>query len=512
MFITSPPSCGKETLNCVWGEPVSHQPCWVARHNPVCGNVLRYDRVARDNSSCVDSDSGEYDRTTCQPHVVLDDYVAFRLGVTWDAASCFVERRERVGSNPIGAMFPPQEDCDATCNGAIVSYGQTSAFSPRANDGATVASLPHLRKRAVLNGLNPTSQSCQYFASCSTERSPIDHAKALAQVKCCCNALVLPWADASLYGAWLLDEVNPRYRVEVLLSTFNGQEYVADLVRSILRAPAECELQIRIRDDGSTDETLEVLRDLINDTRIVVEEGENLGPTRSFFSLLDSSSPHADFVAFADQDDIWLPGKVDQAVRLLAEKTQATPALYCSRATVVSATLCPIGMTRLPRQPPSVRNALVENIATGFTTVLNAAARDALVRHGWPQVQISHDRWCYLVVAALGTVYYDPRSFALYRQHVQNAIGVDPSPWRAMVRRIRRVVRGSNFPLYSAQAREFERLYAASLADEALRDVRRLAHATDFRSRVAFAVAPGRYRQRLLDEALLRLGAMTGAL
>ena len=303
--------------------------------------------------------------------------------------------------------------------------------------------------------------------------------------------------------------------IEVLLSTYNGEQYVAALLESVLAQECEGSLTVRVRDDGSQDRTLDIVRG-VEDPRILVDAGPNLGATGSFFRLLESSSKRADYVAFADQDDVWLPGKLAAAVERHRERAAAGPALYCGRATITDAHLQPLGETRLPELGPSTQNALVENIATGCTSVLDAKARDLLVRHGWPRVPISHDRWCYLVLATLGTVLYDERSFILYRQHGANTIGVDVNRAVALFHRVRRAATdvrsslGSSAGRYRSQAREFLRLYGAAMSAGARHDVERFASLDSVQSRLGYAVTSGRQRQRLLDDVALRLGVVAG--
>ena len=99
-----------------------------------------------------------------------------------------------------------------------------------------------------------------------------------------------------------------------------------------------------MRDDGSTDGTIEILRS----RGLEAERGEHLGFVRSFAALLARSD--ADYVAFCDQDDVWLPDKVSRAVARL--EGISGPALYCGRLAVVDERLEPAPAPAPPDPQP----------------------------------------------------------------------------------------------------------------------------------------------------------------
>src|SRR6185436_20916115 len=106
-------------------------------------------------------------------------------------------------------------------------------------------------------------------------------------------------------------------RVQVLLSTYNGQTHLAEQLATVLGQDHK-ELDILIRDDGSTDRTREVLTNFSRDPRVSIILGDNLGVVGSFFDLISRSSSEADFIALCDQDDVWLPDKISRALQFLS--------------------------------------------------------------------------------------------------------------------------------------------------------------------------------------------------
>ncbi len=209
-------------------------------------------------------------------------------------------------------------------------------------------------------------------------------------------------------------------RVIVLMSTYQGARFVREQLQSIL-SQLTPQGRVIVRDDGSSDRTADEVAAL-DDPRVTLTVGTNLGFGQSFLTLLAQAPPDADMVMFSDQDDVWLPDKIERAWRHLAP-LGATPGLYGSSQMLVDAELRPLHATPPWPRGPSLANALTENIITGCTAALNRPAVDLLQRAGVPGGVHFHDWWLYLVVSAFGTVVYDNQPALLYRQHGGNVIG-----------------------------------------------------------------------------------------
>ena len=123
-------------------------------------------------------------------------------------------------------------------------------------------------------------------------------------------------------------------KVVVLLSSYNGAKYLAEQIELIL-AQTWTDLTLVIRDDGSNDFSWQVLQAWRNHPRVRISRGANIGVTASFLTLLRQCGGDVDFVGFADQDDVWLPDKVERAVVTLRQQPQTMPALYCARSVIV---------------------------------------------------------------------------------------------------------------------------------------------------------------------------------
>ena len=103
-------------------------------------------------------------------------------------------------------------------------------------------------------------------------------------------------------------------KIQVLMSTYNGEKYLKEQIESILNQE-KVEVNILIRDDGSCDKTLKIIKELSKNPKISYYEGKNIGPAKSFMDLVNKSGDKFNYYAFADQDDIWMPNKTKRFSR-----------------------------------------------------------------------------------------------------------------------------------------------------------------------------------------------------
>lgn len=219
-------------------------------------------------------------------------------------------------------------------------------------------------------------------------------------------------------------------RVVILLSTYNGAAFLPEQLESFV-AQTLPGWVLYWRDDGSTDNTIEILRDFAagaGQGRCLEAEnsGEHLGVCGSFLSLL-RTAPEAEAVAFSDQDDVWLPGKLDRALTAL-DGAGTRPVLYCARQYLVDKTLHGVKLSPPLGRAPEFPACLTQNVATGNTVVLNAAAAACVAAAGCPRDTI-HDWWSFIVVSACdGKLIFDDQPQVLYRLHGRNLIGRKKQP------------------------------------------------------------------------------------
>lgn len=126
--------------------------------------------------------------------------------------------------------------------------------------------------------------------------------------------------------------MNEQYKLAVLLSTYNGEQYINQQLQSILNQTIKRHVTIIVRDDGSTDKTIDIIKKIQKDhNNIILLTGKNIGLVQSFFLLLNYGiKKKYDYLAFSDQDDYWLPDKLARAVNLLNKENSNLPLLYGS--------------------------------------------------------------------------------------------------------------------------------------------------------------------------------------
>ncbi len=231
--------------------------------------------------------------------------------------------------------------------------------------------------------------------------------------------------------------------IAILMCTYNGGLYIADQLDSIASQTHQ-HWKLYVSDDGSTDNTREILTQYQHrwgNSKIEIRRGPCKGSAANFLSLGCDNSIDADLFAFCDQDDVWLPDKLNAAVVYLSQHDNTKPHLYGGRTTAVDESLNIIGVSPLFAYPCGFRNALVQSFAGGNTMVFNLAAKQLLHLAKITEVPI-HDWWTYLLVSgAGGHVYLDPNSYVLYRQHAHSLIGANISTI-ARLKRILSVWRG----------------------------------------------------------------------
>lgn len=206
----------------------------------------------------------------------------------------------------------------------------------------------------------------------------------------------------------------------VLMSMYNGKKYVVDQIRSIAAQETNCRIRILVRDDGSSDGCAELVEETAkeNNLDIQVIRGENLGPTRSFMWLINHC-PDADYYAFSDQDDIWLPGKAEKAINSL--KSDA-PAMWISNYNVVDSKLTQISECPIDNPADDPAKILFYNNVPGCVMVFNRELLAVMQSLNLPDFRM-HDILALDIAALYGNICFEPQAYLLYRQHENNVIG-----------------------------------------------------------------------------------------
>ena len=213
-------------------------------------------------------------------------------------------------------------------------------------------------------------------------------------------------------------------KVNILLSTYNGEKYLEAQLKSIF-SQTYSNFVLYIRDDGSSDMTNQVLykfmashADYKEKTVIISNPSqENLGYMGAFWHLLDHCSD-ADYYAFCDQDDIWFPEKIERGISFLEREKKESPLLYFSNYTYCDENLQPIHSAPSIKLPITFQDVLFYTPAFGFSIIINNKLRQIALQTT-NRLHIPHDGWVQKIAAAFGKIVYDNECTAFYRRHHQ---------------------------------------------------------------------------------------------
>ena len=233
----------------------------------------------------------------------------------------------------------------------------------------------------------------------------------------------------------------------ILLSTYNGHKYVSEQIESILHqdiiADDRYDVRLLVRDDGSSDNTLEIVSGYSSDIDISIIRGSNVGPSRSFWELI-KIAPDADYYAFCDQDDVWFPDKLSRAIKHLEECDNSISQLYCSAVQWTDKDLKPIHVTKRKKHYTDFAHALVYSLSQGCTFVFNYTAVQLARKYDFDREYNEYHDWLmHKIVAMMGNVFFDEKPTMYYRQHGNNVIGAKNEGILGIPGRIRRFLSSS---------------------------------------------------------------------
>jgi len=219
--------------------------------------------------------------------------------------------------------------------------------------------------------------------------------------------------------------------ISILLTTYNGQPYIADLLESLLKQTVK-DFRLFIRDDSSTDSTFSIITGYAKryPDKITVKQNEkNTGGSKQNFiqMMIDYKD---DYVMLCDQDDVWLQGKIEKNLEKMKEMENThgmtTPILVHTDLKVVDENLKIISssyrrMANIGYKFNKLNNLAAMNIPTGCTIMYNRALAELI--NVQPGFIVMHDWWVSLIAAAFGKIGSIKEQTVLYRQHRANDIG-----------------------------------------------------------------------------------------
>ena len=210
--------------------------------------------------------------------------------------------------------------------------------------------------------------------------------------------------------------------VVILLSAYNGKEYIKQQLESITGQDYPGKIITIVRDDGSSDETAQLVDRFPRTAQRQLEllAAENVGPQRSFLELI-RQAPLADYYFFADQDDVWDENKISTAVAAMANATG--PVCWCSNFRLSHMDLTVYKEAALAEKPQfTPLRTLLYNKIPGCVMGFNQALLELLRQLRLKDVMM-HDSMTMCLAAACSEILYDPQPRITHRIHSANVVG-----------------------------------------------------------------------------------------
>lgn len=209
-------------------------------------------------------------------------------------------------------------------------------------------------------------------------------------------------------------------KIAILMSTYNGEKFLNEQLESLYNQHFNGEMVVYIRDDGSTDKTIQIIDNWKLKMNIVLFEESNVGPAESFWWLFTNRNIKADYYAFCDQDDVWDCLKIHEGTKMLS--TEEDEALWCSNCSVINSD-GEVIIDKMNNVTPnfSIESQFVCGTTQGCSMIFNNKLRDYILDKKINDMPM-HDFVVLTYAIAKGKVIYDNRNFFKYRVHDKNVI------------------------------------------------------------------------------------------
>lgn len=220
-------------------------------------------------------------------------------------------------------------------------------------------------------------------------------------------------------------------KVAVIMSTYNGERYLKEQLESLYQQE-NVELTLFVRDDGSKDNTVDLINSFAEKMNIVVKKANNVGFERSFMEATLLTAAHVedfDYFAFCDQDDIWDVDKLNKGIQYILLNANEQATLYCSNQRIVDEN------GKFVRNEPTKQNTITKESSLlslnqrGCVMVWNKQLHRHLIKSYQKldekklKAIPAHDTWITILTYTVGKVYLDSTITMSYRVSTHNVAG-----------------------------------------------------------------------------------------
>ena len=213
---------------------------------------------------------------------------------------------------------------------------------------------------------------------------------------------------------------DPTPSISVVLALYNGSRYIEEQLSSILNQTYQ-DFELIIIDDASIDNSIKLIETYLKikqfENYLILKNKINIGPNGSF--ELGIKNSQGEFIAFCDQDDIWLKNKLEVLINKINEKDTDL---------VFSQSLIMQGRQKTKRKYPKQNHSkdlfirLQHNNARGAAIMARRSILERIIPFSDSDI---YDKWIYFISIITGSVYFNNVPLDYYRAHSENVVGIN---------------------------------------------------------------------------------------
>lgn len=253
--------------------------------------------------------------------------------------------------------------------------------------------------------------------------------------------------------------------IDIIMTTFNGEKFLSEQIKSIKAQTVSC-WRLIISDDGSNDSTLEIIekerRGWEKNIIILGSKRKQYGISRNFFRLLEVST--AEYIVFCDQDDIWFNNKLERLLEVMKEEEikgkMKIPLLIHSKEKSIdrkSNIMREKVVAAYTKKRSKTKQLVVQNVVTGCTMMINKLLKDFILPYN--DRMIMHDWWIALIASIVGKIFFIDETLIYRRKHEGNAVGKKETIYRSLVIEIKRVIYPKKYNHYKKYVEQAKALH-----------------------------------------------------
>ena len=299
-------------------------------------------------------------------------------------------------------------------------------------------------------------------------------------------------------------------KISIIIPCYNCENWLERSLNSLINQTCD-NFEIIFIDDGSKDNTLEILKQYEKDQKIKLIVGKNVGVVRSFYECLEKAYSNGDYFAYCDQDDFWHANKITRAVNMLKNEKNDKPLLYFSEFNYCDEQLNFLNKSKLNRKGADFKNSLVECIAFGISEVFNKQLAKKILDSGTENVCF-HDWWAYMIASGMGKVIYDNEATVEYRRTGANVSPSGKSAIGLQIYRIKKFVFGKYFCNIRRQIEKYKELFKNDINKESQQILNMFSVNYNLIKSIKKTFYPKMFRQKNSDEIMCRILFLLGRL